>query len=242
MSPSRPRPVPADASPGGPLRPGRGRAPLDPDLGRGGGGARRSRERSPALLDRDPAAERHRRAAHGARAQQHDPGRADPHAAHGRRRDALDLRHRPRRHRHPGGGREGAGRRGHLARRARPRGVRAPGLGVAGAVRRADHRAVQAAGRLPRLRARALHPGRGLRGRGPAGLRGPLREGLHLPRPLHGQLGPRAWARRSPTSRSRTARSPTRSSRSPTRSPTGAGRSWSPRCAPRRCSPTPPSR
>ena len=30
------------------------------------------------LLDRDPAAERHRRAAHGPRAQRLDPGRADP--------------------------------------------------------------------------------------------------------------------------------------------------------------------
>ena len=36
-------------------------------------------------------------------------------------------------------------------------------------------------------------------------------KGLHLPRPLPGQLGPGQRARRSPTSRSRTARSPTRS-------------------------------
>ena len=44
-----------------------------------------------------------------------------------------------------------------------------------------------------------------------------LREGLHLPRPLHGQLGSRGRGRRSPTSRSRTARSPTRSTTSTTR-------------------------
>ena len=40
-----------------------------------------------------------------------------------------------------------------------------------------------------RLRARALHDGRRLRRRGAARLRRPVREGLHLPRPLHGQLG-----------------------------------------------------
>ena len=58
-------------------------------------------------------------------------------------------------------------------------------------VRLADRRAVQAARRLLRLRARALHPRRGLRARRLPGLRRPLREGLHLPRQLHGQLGPR---------------------------------------------------
>ena len=36
------------------------------------------------LLDRDPAAERHRRAAHGPRAQRLDPGHADPLAPHAR--------------------------------------------------------------------------------------------------------------------------------------------------------------
>ncbi len=56
--------------------------------------------------------------------------------------------------------------------------------------RRHDHRAAQAAGRLVRLRRGTLHARRGLRQGRAAGVRGPVREGLHLPRPLHGQLGP----------------------------------------------------
>ena len=109
-------------------------------------------------------------------------------------------------------------------KRARPRGVRPPGLGVEGGVRRPDHRPAEAPRLHPRLRARALHDGRGLREGRPPRLRRPLREGLHLPRPLHGQLGPRASARPSPTWRSRSARSPTRSSQHrATRSPTGPG-------------------
>ena len=75
----------------------------------------------------------------------------------------VDLRHRPRRHRHPGGGGEGARRRGRLAPGARPRGVRAPRLGVEGGVRRQHHRPAQAPGLHARLRARALHDGRRLR-------------------------------------------------------------------------------
>ncbi len=60
-----------------------------------------------------------------------------------------------------------------------------------GGVRLPDRRAVQAARRLLRLRARALHPRRGLRSRRPPRLQAALRQGLHLPRQLHGQLGPR---------------------------------------------------
>ena len=74
------------------------------------------------------------------------------------------------------------------------------------------------------------------------GVRRALRARLHPSRQLHGQLGSRAAARRSPTSRSRSARRPTRSTRSPTRSPTARARSWSRRCARRRCSPTRRSR
>ena len=87
------------------------------------------------LLDRDPAAERHRRAAHGPRAQRLGPGRADADQPDAGPQRALDPRHRPRRDRHPGGGREGAARGGHLAPRPRPREVRRAGLGVARAVR-----------------------------------------------------------------------------------------------------------
>ena len=64
-------------------------------------------------------------------------------------------------------------------------------LGVARAVRRADHRAVQAPRRDARLRRRALHARRGLRARGARGLRRPVPQGPHLPRPLPRQLGPR---------------------------------------------------
>ena len=79
---------------------------------------------------------------------------------------------------------------GRIAPGARPRGVRRAGLGVEGGVRLADRRAVQAARRLLRLRARALHPRRRLRPRRLPRLQAALRQGLHLPRQLHGQLGP----------------------------------------------------
>ena len=60
------------------------------------------------LLAGDPAAERHRVAAHGARPQQHDPGRARAARADAGAADEVDPRHRPRRDRHAVGGREGA--------------------------------------------------------------------------------------------------------------------------------------
>ena len=86
-----------------------------------------------------------------------------PPRAHARQARQVDLRHRPRRHRHPAPGREGARGGGHDQGGARPRGVRRARLGVARAVRLDDHRAVQAPGRLARLRGRALHDGRRLR-------------------------------------------------------------------------------
>ena len=143
------------------------------------------------LLDRDPAAERDRVAAHGPRAQQHDPGHARPQARGWRAGGSKWIL-----------GTDHAGiatqsvvekelrERGHRPPRARPRGLRRARLGVARAVRRPDHRAAQAARRLRRLRQRALHPRRGLRPRRLQGLRRPLREGPDLPRQLHGQLGP----------------------------------------------------
>ena len=75
--------------------------------------------------------------------------------------------------------------------RARSRALRAACLGVAPGARRHDHRAAQAPGRLVRLRRGALHARRGLRAGGARSVRRAVREGLHLPRPLHGQLGPR---------------------------------------------------
>ena len=142
-----------------------------------------------ALLDRDPAAERHRCTPHGACAERHGPGRPDADQPDARPQHALGAGHRPRRDRDPGRGREGASQRGNLAARARSRGIRRPRLEVAAAVRLDDHRAAQAAGRLMRLRARAIHARRGLRARRLPRLRAPLRQGLHLPRQLHGQLG-----------------------------------------------------
>ena len=74
------------------------------------------------LLDRHPAAERHRRAAHGARAQRGDPGHADPPPPHAGQADEVDPRHRPRRHRDPDAGRAAAAkRRARAARRSAAR-------------------------------------------------------------------------------------------------------------------------
>ena len=74
------------------------------------------------LLDRHPAAERHRRAAHGPRAQRLDPGHADPPPPHARQAGEVDPRHGPRRHRHPDAGRAAAAsRRARAARRSAAR-------------------------------------------------------------------------------------------------------------------------
>ena len=136
---------------------------------------------------------------------------------------ALDPRHRPRRHRHPGGGRERAARGRQSPPGARPRGVRRAGLGVERGVRLADRRAVQAARRLLRLRARALHPRRGLRHAPSTASSSSSTTRATSTATTTWSTGTRARARRSPTSRSRTARSRTRSTRSTTRSraPTG---------------------
>ncbi len=74
--------------------------------------------------------------------------------------------------------------------RPRPRRVRAAHLGMEGAPRRHHHRTTQAPRLLVRLVARTLHPRRRLRRRRAGRVRGPAPEGLHLPRPAHGQLGP----------------------------------------------------
>ena len=107
--------------------------------------------------------------------------------------------------------------------RARPRGVRRAGLGVERGVRLADRRAVQAARRLLRLRARALHPRRGLRHAPSTASSSSSTTRATSTATTTWSTGTRARTRRSPTSRSRTARSRTRSTRSTTRSraPTG---------------------
>ena len=151
--------------------------------------ARARGHRGGELLDRDPAAERHRRAAHGPRAQQLRaglPGAPSPDAGTA---DEVDPRHRSRRHRDPGTSREVAGLGGHEPAPDRSRAVRRARLGVALAVRRNDRRAAQAARRSARLFRRAVHARRRLRQGRAEGVRRAVREGLHLPRPLHGQLG-----------------------------------------------------
>ena len=96
----------------------------------------RSRARKP-YLDRHPAAERHRLAPHGPRAQQHAPGHPRPLRAHARPRRALAAGHRPRRHRHPDGGRApDDGAAGAEPPRDRPREIPREGLGVEGGVGR----------------------------------------------------------------------------------------------------------
>ena len=83
------------------------------------------------LLDRDPAAQRDRGAAHGPRAQRLDPGRADPPRADAGPQHEVDPRHRPRRHRDPDPGRARARRPGDEQGGARARGVPRARVGVA---------------------------------------------------------------------------------------------------------------
>ncbi len=97
----------------------------DEGLYRAGVGAPPRRD----VRDLRAAAERHRRAAHGPRAERLDPGRADPLAPDARLRHALAAGLRPRRHLDPERGREAARARGHVAQGARPRGVRRARLG-----------------------------------------------------------------------------------------------------------------
>ena len=166
-----------------------------------------------------------------------------PRRAHARHAHQVDLRHRPRRHRHPAPGRAAARRGGHDQGGARPRGVRRARLGLARAVRLdASPSSSSASARRSTTRTSASRwTTTTQRAVADVFVRA-LREGPDLPRQLHGQLGPRACARRSPTSRSSSARSRTRSTRSTTRSSPARARSPSPPCGPRRCWRTPRSR
>ena len=143
------------------------------------------------LLGRDPAAERHRRAAHGARAQRLDAGRAGPDEPDAGAQRALDPRHRPRRDRHPGGGREGAARRRHRA--ATSSAARRSSSG-SGSGRRSTARGSSSS--YKRLGASCDYErerftlDEGYVTRRLPRLQAALRQGLHLPRQLHGQLGP----------------------------------------------------
>ncbi|CAA9462426.1 MAG: Valyl-tRNA synthetase, partial [uncultured Solirubrobacteraceae bacterium] len=174
-----------------PLRAHRGRAARLRRLDEVGAHASRpGRLRGRELLDRDPAAQRHGRAAHGSCPQRLDPGHADPLPADARAAGEVDPRDRPRGHRGPDPGRAGAQERGQQPPGDRPRVLHPACVGLAQRLRLDHHRAVQAAGRLLRLRAGALHARRGLRARRARGLRLAVPQGLDLPRQLHGQLGP----------------------------------------------------
>ena len=142
----------------------------------------------PVLRHLHPAAERHRVAPHGARPQRHHPGHPHPLSPPARLQHPVGGRHRPRRHRHAEQGGGPIGRRGPAQGGPGPGGVREAGVEVAGGVRLHHHPPAQAPGLRLRLRVRALHHGRGLPRGGGQGLRGPLREGRHLPRRLPGQL------------------------------------------------------
>ena len=166
------------------------------------------------LLDRGAAAQRHRGAAHGPRAERLDPGHADP-ASRACRASAPSGSSAPTT---PGIATQAQVEKaldggGHDQGGARPRRVRRARLGVARAstARRSSSQFKRARG-VARLRRRALHDGRRLRSaRSPRCSSRLYEKGLDLPRQLHGQLGPGHRARRSPTSRSSSARSRTRS-------------------------------
>ena len=148
-----------------------------------------------ALLHRDPAAEHHGPAPHGARHRRNAAGRADPLQAHGGLRDALAPRHRPRVHRHGGQNRRADAQGGPRQARPRPRGLPRARVGVEARIRRKDRRAAQEARLLLRLGARALHHGRGLQPRRDEGVRRALQHGFDLPRGPHHQLVPRVQDR-----------------------------------------------
>jgi hypothetical protein len=84
-----------------------------------------------------------------------------PLRAHARQGRAVAAGHRPCRHRHADGGRAPARSAGARPPRDGPRGLRRARLGVEGRIRRHHHQPAEAARRLLRLVARALHHGRG---------------------------------------------------------------------------------
>ncbi len=145
--------------------PQRRRGALAGDLGGRGPLQRRPRPVADAVRRRAPAAERHGRAAHGARAPARARRHDRPHEADAGLQRALPAGLRPRRHLDAERGREAAPAGGHVAPGARPRGVRGARLGVAARVRRHDHGPVPAHGRLARLPPRAVHDGPRLRPR-----------------------------------------------------------------------------
>ena len=143
------------------------------------------------LLDRDPAAERHRRPAHGARAQRDGAGRARPDAADAGPQHPLAARHRPRRRSPPRPwSRRSCRPRGRHATSSGPRrSSSASGSGASSTARRSSSStsawappATTSASASPSTRATSRRSTR-------SSVRS-YEQGLHLPRQLHGQLGP----------------------------------------------------
>ena len=193
------------------------------------------------LLDRDPAAQRDRRAAHGARAERLDPGRAHADEPDAGQEHAVGSRHRPRRDRDAVGGREGAARP--RASPATTSAARSSSSG-SGSGKRSTARGSSSStsASAPPATTSASASRSTTATCGPStGLQAALRQGLHLPRQLHGQLGPGlALGDLRPRGREPRGRR-TRSTRSTTRSRAPTGSSPSRPCARRRCSPTPRS-
>ena len=161
-----------------------------------------------ALRHRHPAAQRDRLAAYGSRAQQHAAGHARPLRAHARPRRAVAAWHGSCRHRHADGGRaaiDGAPGARTAATLGRDEFV-APRLAMEGGVRRPDHQSAEAARRLLRLVARALHHGRGTVPRRAQGVRRSLPRRASSTRTSASSIGTRSCSPPSPTSKSSRSR------------------------------------
>ena len=207
---------------------------------------RRRRRAQGAVLHRHPAAQRHRLAAHGPRARRRRIEDVLIRWHRMRGYNALWLPgHRPRRHRHPDGGRAPArSARGKTPPRPRPRGVPRARLGVEGARAAAasSSSSSELGASLDWERAQFTMDAGLLARRCARRSCASTRRGSSTA-PRASSTGARDAGRRSPISRSRTKRAPTASSSSSPIRVDGRrrARSSSPPRGPRRCSATPRS-
>ena len=183
-------PCPLHLRPPQAIRPRRRPGPLVSLLGGEGLFPQRAQRGQAALHDRHSAAERDRGPAPGPRPEQHAARHPHPPEADAGLRDALDARHRPCRHRHPGGGRAAAaGRR--EAQPATTWAARAwsPASGSGRTTTKpassasSSRWAVAATGSGPASRSTRSAPG------GPAHVLQPLPRRPDLPRQAAGELG-----------------------------------------------------